>query len=72
MTRPTGPVRDASAASLGGAGAAPDDSGPLFAALDRDPHGSLDEVHDENNMPLDGEPQRVRDDRDAVRARASA
>ncbi|MFF4910033.1 hypothetical protein ACFY2T_34845 [Streptomyces sp. NPDC001260] len=46
--------------------------GRLFAALDRDPPGSLDAVHDEDNMPLDGEPQRVRDDLDAVRARASA
>ncbi|MFD4553924.1 SDR family oxidoreductase [Streptomyces sp. NPDC058469] len=53
-------------------GAAPSDLGPLFAALDQDPPGSLDAVRDEANMPLDGEPQRVRDDLDAVRARAAA
>lgn len=53
-------------------GAAPGDLGPLFAALDQDPPGSLDAVRDEANMPLDTEPQRVRDDLDAVRARATA
>ncbi|MEU9780688.1 SDR family oxidoreductase [Streptomyces phaeochromogenes] len=53
-------------------GAAPSDLGPLFAALDQDPPGSLDAVRDEANMPLDAEPQRVRDDLDAVRARAAA
>lgn len=53
-------------------GAAPSDLGPLFAALDQDPPGSLDAVRDEANMPLDTEPQRVRDDLDAVRARAAA
>ena len=35
---------------------------PLFAALDADPPGALDAVHDTANMPLDKEPQRVRDD----------
>ncbi|WP_030605952.1 SDR family oxidoreductase [Streptomyces fulvoviolaceus] len=53
-------------------GAAPSDLGPLFAVLDQDPTGSLDAVRDEANMPLDTEPQRVRDDLDAVRARAAA
>ncbi|MEU5598432.1 SDR family oxidoreductase [Streptomyces sp. NPDC020298] len=53
-------------------GVAPRDLGPLFAALDQDPPGSLDAVRDEANMPLDAESQRVRDDLDAVRARASA
>ncbi|MEV6617138.1 SDR family oxidoreductase [Streptomyces sp. NPDC051051] len=53
-------------------GAAPSDLGPLFAALDQDPPGSLDAVRDEANMPLDAEPQRVRDDLDAVRARTAA
>ena len=52
-------------------GAAPSDLGPLFAALDQDPPGSLDAVRDEANMPLDGEPQRVRDDLDVVRAHAA-
>ncbi|MGV9339974.1 NAD(P)H-binding protein [Streptomyces sp. NPDC003688] len=46
--------------------------GPLFAALDQDPPGSLDAVRDEANMPLDAEPQRVRDDLDAVRARTAS
>jgi len=53
-------------------GAAPSDLRSLFAALDQDPPGSLDAARDEANMPLDGEPQRVRDDLDAVRARAAA
>ncbi|MFF2131241.1 SDR family oxidoreductase [Streptomyces olivochromogenes] len=53
-------------------GAAPGDLAPLFAALDQDPPGSLDAVRDEANMPLDGEPQRVRDDLDAIRAHALA
>ncbi|MFG3013650.1 hypothetical protein ACGFZB_24985 [Streptomyces cinerochromogenes] len=47
-------------------------SRPPFAALDQDPPGSLDAVRDEANMPLDGEPQRARDDLDAVGARAGA
>jgi uncharacterized protein YbjT (DUF2867 family) len=40
---------------------------PLFAALDADPPGELDAVHDLANMPLAKEPQQVRDDLDAVR-----
>ncbi len=44
------------------AGAAQQDLEPLFAALDADPPRSLDAVHDSANMPLDEEPQRVRDD----------
>jgi len=48
-------------------GAEQDDFEPLFGALDADPPGSLDAVHDTPNMPVDKEPQRVRDDRDAVR-----
>ena len=36
--------------------------GPLFAALDLDAPGSLDGVRDAENMPLDQEPRRVRDD----------
>ena len=49
------------------AGAAQQDFEPLFAALDADPPGSLDAVHDASNMTPEGEPQRVRDDLDAVR-----
>jgi len=48
-------------------GAAQQDLGPLFAALDADPPGSLDAIHDLANMPLEQEPQRVRDNLDAVR-----
>ena len=48
------------------AGAAQQDFEPLFGALDADPPGSLDAVHDTANMPLEQEPQRVRDDLDAV------
>ena len=44
------------------AGAAQQDLGPLFAALDADAPGSLDAVHDAANMPLEEEPRRVRDD----------
>jgi uncharacterized protein YbjT (DUF2867 family) len=51
-------------------GAAQQDFNPLFAALDADPPGSLDGVHDTANMPLEQEPQRVRADLDAVRGRA--
>jgi uncharacterized protein YbjT (DUF2867 family) len=50
------------------AGAEQQDFEPLFAALDADPPGSLDAVHDTANMPLEEEPQRVRDDLDAVLA----
>jgi uncharacterized protein YbjT (DUF2867 family) len=49
------------------AGPAPDDFDALFAPLDADPQGALDGVHDMANMPLEDEPQRVRDDLDAVR-----
>jgi uncharacterized protein YbjT (DUF2867 family) len=48
------------------AGPAPHDFDSLFAALDADPPGALDGVRDMANMPLDGEPQRVRDDLNAV------
>jgi uncharacterized protein YbjT (DUF2867 family) len=50
------------------AGAGQQDLEPLFAALDADPPGALDAAHDTTNMPLAEEPQRVRDDLDAVRA----
>jgi uncharacterized protein YbjT (DUF2867 family) len=48
-------------------GEAQPDLGPLFGALDADPPGSLDAVHDTANMRPEQEPQRVRDDLDAVR-----
>jgi uncharacterized protein YbjT (DUF2867 family) len=48
-------------------GPAPADFDALFAPLKGDPPGSLDGVHDTANMPLEGEPQRVRDDVEAVR-----
>ena len=54
------------------AGPAPKDFHALFAPLDPDPLGALDGVRDMANMPLGDEPQRVRDDLDAVRARQSS
>jgi hypothetical protein len=42
-------------------GAAPKDFAPLFAALDADRDGALDGVSDTANMPLEEEPQRVRE-----------
>jgi uncharacterized protein YbjT (DUF2867 family) len=47
-------------------GDAPSDFDALFAPLDADSPGALDGVHDAANMPLDKEPQRVRDDLNAV------
>jgi uncharacterized protein YbjT (DUF2867 family) len=47
-------------------GPAPEDFDALFAPLEGDPPGSLDGVHDTANMPLEDEPQRVRDDVEAV------
>jgi len=43
-------------------GKAPSDFDALFAPLHGDPPGALDGVHDMANMPLEKEPQRVRDD----------
>ena len=45
-----------------------EDLGALLATLEPDPAGALDAVHDLENMPLDQEPQRVRDDLEAQRA----
>ncbi len=53
-------------------GTAPHDFEALFTALEADPQGALDGVHDMVNMALKDEPQRVRDDLDAVFARRSA
>ena len=39
----------------------------LFAALDADPEEALDAVHDAANMPLEKEPQRVKDELKAAR-----
>ena len=52
-------------------GQAPDDFDALFAPLEEDTRGALDGVHDVPNMPLDDEPQRVRDDLEAVATRGS-
>ncbi len=49
--------------------AAPTDLDPLFAALEPDPPGTLDGVHDPANMPLVNEPQQVRFDLDALTSR---
>jgi len=48
-------------------GAAQENLDALFAALEADVPGSLDAVKDTANMPPEGEPQRVRDDLNAVR-----
>jgi hypothetical protein len=53
-------------------GPAPADFGALFAAVDADPPGALDGVRDMANMPLNDEPQRVRDDLNAILAHKSA
>lgn len=50
------------------AGPAPKDLDALFAPLDPDPLGALDGVRDMANMPLGDEPQRVRDDLEAMLA----
>ena len=52
-------------------GSAPDDFDALFASLDADPEGALDGVRDMANMPSDEEPQRLRDDLNAVRNQSS-
>jgi uncharacterized protein YbjT (DUF2867 family) len=49
-------------------GPAPKDFDELFAPLEPDQPGVLDGVHDMPNMPLNDEPQRVRDDLNAIRA----
>jgi uncharacterized protein YbjT (DUF2867 family) len=53
-------------------GPAPDDFDALFATLDPDPPGAPDGVHDKPNMPLNDEPQRVRDDLNAALAYKSS
>jgi len=53
-------------------GPAQEDFDDLFAALDPDSNSSLDGVRDIANQPLEDEPQRVRDDLDAVLANRSA
>jgi uncharacterized protein YbjT (DUF2867 family) len=50
-------------------GTAPTDLDRLFAALEPDPLGTLDGVHDTANMPVADEPQRVRADLDSLTAR---
>jgi uncharacterized protein YbjT (DUF2867 family) len=43
-------------------GRAQDDLGPLFATLEADPPEAIDAVHDLANMPIDKEPESVRDE----------
>lgn len=50
-------------------GSAPTDFDELFASLEADSPHALEAVHDMANMPLEAEPQRVRDELDAVRAK---
>lgn len=52
-------------------GSAQDNLDPLFASLDADPDGTLDGVRDMPNQPLADQPQRVRDDLDALVAARS-
>jgi uncharacterized protein YbjT (DUF2867 family) len=52
-------------------GQAPEDFDALFALLEKDAQDALDGVHDAANMPLNDEPQRVRDHLDAVARRFS-
>jgi len=49
-------------------GQEPADLERLFAGLDADDPNSIDGVHDEVNMSLEGEPRHVRDDLAALRA----
>ena len=49
-------------------GASQHDLAPLFAALEADARDGLDAVRDLPNMPLVEEPQRVRDDLQAVKS----
>jgi uncharacterized protein YbjT (DUF2867 family) len=53
-------------------GPAQEDFDALFAPLAADPAGALDGVRDAANQKLEEEPQRVRDDLDAVRAHREA
>lgn len=51
-------------------GPAQADLEPVFAALDKDPAGSVDGVRDQRNQPSDVEPEQVLQDLAAVAARA--
>jgi uncharacterized protein YbjT (DUF2867 family) len=53
-------------------GPAPDDFDALFAPLAADQQGAVDGLHDIANMPVEDEPQRVRDDLNALRAHQSS
>ena len=53
-------------------GPAQADLDPLFAALEADPPEALDAIKDMTNMPLEREPQRVRDDLNAAQAQRSS
>jgi uncharacterized protein YbjT (DUF2867 family) len=47
-------------------GSEQEDLSPVFAALEPDPAGSIDGVHDQANLPLEQEPQHVRHALDEV------
>lgn len=47
-------------------GAMQDNLNPLLAALDTDPAGALDAVHDTANMPIEDEPMHVREELQAI------
>jgi hypothetical protein len=53
-------------------GPEPDDLDALLGALQADPPGALDGVKDAPNQPLAEEPQRVREDLEAVLERSRA
>ena len=53
-------------------GPEPENFDALFAPLDADPQGALDGVRDMANMPLEDEPQHIRDDLNTALARQSA
>jgi uncharacterized protein YbjT (DUF2867 family) len=48
-------------------GSMQEDLDPVFAALDADPAGSLDAVHDIANMAFDSEPERIKEELNAIR-----
>jgi uncharacterized protein YbjT (DUF2867 family) len=50
-------------------GPAPEDFDALWAPLEADPPGAVDGVRDTANMPLNEEPERVRDDLQAIARR---
>jgi uncharacterized protein YbjT (DUF2867 family) len=68
----SGPALHKTFELIADAGPAQDDLDALFVPLAADPQGTLDGVHDMANMAREDEPQRVRDDLDAVLAHHAA